>query len=227
MPLPYMFQMLTLVLGCFLACQPAEGSRETNEEETVMNTTPLQEEYQALIQQLEEESMALTPMLMSVHYPNVILKGEAIVPHLVTSIKDTTVRHYLSLMALAALNADALQQVPVITRLTIYKDAMEKGGIHNDYGLVGEYFDGIAKDMINIGEEAIPYITPLLEDTTSLKVWGSKTVMINDRLQNRTCDFAYCLILAILQQQVPYPETPAGRDEQIVKLKQTLQQKGY
>ncbi len=186
-----------------------------------MNT--IQEtEYDKLIKELEEESSQVIPMLRSKVYPEVVAKGESIIPSLVSSVHDATVKHYLTLMAIGEIDPKALARVPVDNRLKIYLDALQKGGPHNDWGLAGEYFSGASLDLISIGEKAVPYLMPLLDVTTPAGIWGSEEATINKLYQNRVCDFAYYLILRIINRNEAYSQNLKKRDVAIASLKQLL-----
>lgn len=183
-----------------------------------------QEKYDELIKKLEEESAELVPMLQSRIYLEIIAIGDSIVPFLVASVKDTTVKHYLSLMAIAEMDQKALLQIPVETRLKIYTDTLQKGGPHNDWGLAGEYLSGASLDLVRIGEKAIPSLIPFLDDTTAAGIWGSEEATINQQYQNRVCDFAYYLIQQIIRRDEPYFKTPEERDIAIDQLRQFIKE---
>ena len=138
-----------------------------------------QEKYDKLIKKLEEESAELKPMLRSKVYSEITASGDSIVPFLVSSVQDTTVKHYLTLMAIAEMDQKALLQIPLETRLKIYSDALQKGGPHNDWGLAGEYLSGASLDILRIGEKAIPFLIPFLDDTTAAGIWGSEEATVN------------------------------------------------
>lgn len=194
------------------------------ESRTVIDTFQEQRMYNELIKNLEEESTALTPMLRSSVYMKVIAVGDSVVPHLVASVTDITITHYLTLMAISEMKPAALQEIPEATRLKIYLDAIQKGSPHNDWGLAGEYLSGASLDLVRIGKKAIPSLIPLLNDTVAAGIWGSEEATVNAYYQNRVCDFVYYLILHILDRVEPYPETPAERDKAIDSLKQTLRE---
>jgi hypothetical protein len=189
-----------------------------------MDTFQEQRMHEELIKKLEEESAALTPMLRSSVYMQVIAIGDSIVPQLEASVSGVTVKYYLTLMAIGEMKLSALQEIPEATRLKIYMDALQKEGPHNDWGLAGEYLSGASLDLVRIGKKAIPSLAPLLNDTAAAGIWGSEEATINARYKNRVCDFAYYLILHILDRVEPYAETPAGRDKAIDSLKQTLRE---
>lgn len=191
-----------------------------------MNATQ-QMDHQKLITKLEEESEGLTPVLRSTVYQEIIAKGQTIVPSLVSSIRELTVRHYLTLMAIAELDQNALQQIPVESRLKIYSDALQKGSPHNDWGLAGRYLSGASLDIVSIGMKAIPFLWPLLSNNTGIGIWGSKEATINKIYQNRVSDFAFYLILKILNKDEPYFESPGKRDVSIESLKQLLKKGNF
>ena len=180
--------------------------------------------YDELIKKLEEESAGLTPMLRSKVYSEIIAEGDNIVPHLVSSVQDTTVKHYLTLMAIAEMSSSALDKISDETRLKIYLDTLQKSGPHNDWGLAGEYLSGASLDLVRIGKKAIPSLIPLLNDTVAAGIWGSEEATVNDLYQNRVCDFTYYLILHILDRVERYFQTPAERDKAIDSLKQNLRE---
>lgn len=194
------------------------------ESRTVMDTFQEQRMYDKLIKNLEEDSTALTPMLRSSVYMKVIAVGDSVVPNLVASVTDITITHYLTLMAISEMKPAALQEIPEATRLKIYLDALQKGSPHNDWGLAGRYLSGASLDIVSIGNQAIPLLVPLFNDTAEVGIWGSKEVTINAHYQNRVCDFVYYLILHILDRVEPYPKTPTERDKAIDSLKQTLRE---
>ena len=181
-----------------------------------------QGKYDNLIKKLEEESAIHIPMLQSKVYSEVITKSDSIIPFLVSSVRSTTVKHYLTLMAIIEIDFRTLEQIPDETRIKIYTDALLKGGPHNDWGLAGEYLSGASLDLVRIGGKAIPFIIPFLDDMTEAGIWGSEEATINNHYQNRVCDFAYYLILNILHRNEPYCKTPKERDLAINALKQHL-----
>lgn len=183
--------------------------------------------YNDVINKLNEESSALTPMLRSETYKRIIAAGYNIVPHLITSITDNSEKHYLTLLAIGELNPAALLEIPEATRLKIYLNTLQKGKPHNDWGLAGEYLSGASYDILRMGHEAIPYLIPLLDDTSETGLWGSEEITINDKYQNRVCDFAYYLILQILDRDEFYSISPVERDDAITGLKDTLRNMGY
>ena len=183
------------------------------------------EKYDDLIKRLEDESDRLVSMLRSINYPEVIAKGNSIVPSLVSSVKDTTVKNYLTLIAIAEINSQALELIPEKTRLKIYCDALQKARPNNDWGLAGRYLSGASLDIIKIGRNAIPYLMPFLNDDAKVGIWGSKEATVNDNYQNRVCDFIYYLILHILHDEKFYGETPQERDQAINALKKSLSKK--
>ena len=186
-----------------------------------MNTLQ-QSAYIDLISKLEAESVKLVPMLQSKFYTEITAAGEDIVPLLVSSVEGTTVKYYLTLMAIAGINAKALQQVPVEMRLSIYSDTLQTGRPQNDWGLAGEYLSGASLDLVSIGKKAIPCLIPFLDDTARAGIWGSEEATIDEQYQNRVCDFAYYLILRILNRTEPYFKTPLERDASIDSLKKSL-----
>ncbi len=206
---------------CCTGCHLDVSHDKVIEGTATMNSSN-QENYDQLIQQLEEESSSLSPMLLSEVYLEVVAQKDSILPSLISSVKDTTVKHYLTLMAIGEIMPDALHEIPGKTRIKIYVDALQKGKPNNDWGLAGEYLSGASLDLINIGEAAIPPLIPLLSDTTKTSMWGSEEVTINQHYQNRVCDFTYYLILHLVDRKEPYDETPAERDQAIERLKQTL-----
>jgi hypothetical protein len=181
------------------------------------------EEHDRLIKQLENESSELVPMLRSKIYPQIIASGNSIVPLLISSVRDTTVKHYLTLMAIAEMDRKALLKIPVETRLRIYSDALQKDGPNNDWGLAGEYLSGASLDLLGIGEKAIPTLIPFLDDTRAAGMWGSEEATVNKQHGNRVCDFAYYLILQILKRDEQYSESPEKRDTAIGALKKFLE----
>lgn len=178
-----------------------------------------------LIKKLEEESVELIPMLRSKVYSEIIAKGDSIVPFLVSSVQDPTVKHYLTLMAIAELDSKALETISEETRIKIYSDTLQKGGPHNDWGLAGEYLSGASLDLVRIGEKSIPSLIPFLDDTTAAGIWGSEEATINQQYRNRVCDFAYYLILQIISRDEPYFKTSEERDIAIDLLKQFLKKR--
>jgi len=207
-----------------MACGSVSDQNKAAEDGTVMNTFREQRNYDKLIKKLEIESTGLTPMLRSTVYLEIIAEGVNIVPHLVSSVQDTTVKHYLALMAIAEMDSGALESISEETRIKIYLDALQKGSPHNDWGVAGEYLSGASLDLVRIGKKAIPSLIPLLNDTAVAGIWGSEEATVNEHYQNRVCDFAYYLILHILDRVEPYSEKPAERDKAIDSLKQTLRE---
>jgi hypothetical protein len=203
-----------------MACTQLHANKMT--ENCSVRNIMQQEKYDKLIKKLEEESAELKPMLRSKVYSEIIASGDSIVPFLVSSVQDTTVKHYLTLMAIAEMDQKALLQIPVETRLKVYSDALQKGGPHNDWGLAGEYLSGASLDLVRIGEKAIPSLIPFLDDTTAAGIWGSEEATINQQYQNRVCDFAYYLILQIMKRDEHYFESPKKRDVAIDSLKKFL-----
>jgi len=215
------FQILFLTLVYCNGCTPIKCQNRVIIDHLVMNNIR-QEEHERLVKHLEKESTELVPMLRSKIYPEIIASGNSIVPLLVSSVQDTTVKHYLTLMAIAKMDPKALLEIPVETRLKIYSDALQKGGPHNDWGLAGEYLSGASLDLLRIGEKAIPSLIPFLDDTTAAGIWGSEEATVNKLYQNRVCDFAYYLILQIMKRDEQYFESPEERDVAIDSLKKFL-----
>lgn len=215
------FQIFFLVLVYFIFCTSIKCQNKVDKNYLVMSNTQ-QEEHERLVKNLEKESTELVPMLRSKIYSEIIASGESIVPLLVSSVQDTTVKHYLTLMAIAEMDPKALLKIPIEARLKIYSDALQKGGPHNDWGLAGEYLSGASLDLLRIGEKAIPSLIHFLDDTTTAGIWGSEEATINKQYQNRVCDFAYYLILQIIKRDEHYFESPKKRDVAIDSLKKFL-----
>lgn len=215
------FQVLFLLLVYCMVCISNACQSRMTENRSTMNITQ-KEKYDALIKMLEDESAELTPMLRSKVYSEIVSQSDSIVPLLVSSVQDDTVKHYLTLMAISEIDIKALSKIPTETRLKIYSDALQKGGPHNDWGLAGEHLSGASLDLVRIGEKSIPYLTDLLDDTTAAGIWGSEEATINKQYQNRVCDFAYYLILQIIKRNEPYLKPPKLRDASIDSLKKFL-----
>lgn len=225
MAICYRIVVLLIFVGS-LFCSCEQNNKDTTnylqKKKNNMESINSSSEYQDLIDSLQQESLDHIPMLRSSIYPKVIELGRIVLPDLIASVQDSSYKHYLCLMAISNIDSDSLRKISEEIRLKIWIDALKKNGQNNDWGLAGRYLSGGSLDMVEIGKEAIPHLFPLLKDKSPTGIWGSKEATINRLYENRLCDFAYYVILKILDKEEEYPQTQVERDVLIEELSRAL-----
>jgi hypothetical protein len=83
-------------------------------------------------------------------------------------------------------------------------------------------YDALGSHLMKIGRKAVPYLKPLLSDTSIIVYWGSEEATIGNSLKYRVKDAAAYYIGKITGNAVRFYENNADRDAEIERLKKKL-----
>jgi hypothetical protein len=138
---------------------------------------------------------------------------------------------YSSYHLLLSLRSDfsaAYARIPNSTKLAILCDVFKRALTLNDWGdLSGNgYEDKAALALLETGLEALPHITPLLDDRTPVSLSGSEERTISVQAKYRRCDYAYRYVCLILGISPKFDFDPEERDKEIVRLKEQIARRG-
>ena len=127
------------------------------------------------------------------------------------------------LMYLRRQAPDACDAIPPETRAKILCDSLSHAQVLNDFGYLEPLAVGAAgRELVGLGEPAIPYLVSLLCDTGLAPVFGSEEALKADTLVYRRCDYAYVFVMLILDRPFEFSDTPAARDVLIEEVRREL-----
>jgi hypothetical protein len=135
---------------------------------------------------------------------------------------------FLACEVLFAKDFTFTSRVPASAVAEIYARALEGNftGMANSWGLLYEHDDPgpVGVRFIMLGDDAIPALVRLLDnDAAPLIYSGSKEATVGNAYQFRIKDFAAYYLGRILNRGVAWHESPVARDQEIDKLKKTVQ----
>jgi hypothetical protein len=150
--------------------------------------------------------------------------AEAAVNPLLEQINGQGKTRLLALEALRKAVPDVYHSLPARKRAEIYAEALRTASFLNTWGVPGYQLTDTAKALIDIGEEAVAVLRPLLECQQKAPLSGSQAATTSAIYGNRLCDYAWVLISEIKRRPYVYSKDPAARDQAIQALRQELQE---
>jgi hypothetical protein len=130
---------------------------------------------------------------------------------------------FLALEALREADPVAYNALSVRERAEVYVDALKSSLFYNAWGLPGYQLTPTAKALINLGDDAVWVLEPLLRDQRPAPLSGSQDATTSSMYKNRICDYAWVLISEIEHRPYIYSQDPTERDRAIAVLLQRLQ----
>lgn len=170
-----------------------------------------QKDNKALIGELEVVVLKGKEPFNSLAFREIIKRKDA-APELFSSIKTTGQKEYFKIMALKKIDAGVYKRLSCDSICAILATALQRSTLFNGWGLPNLYWETSAKSIIECGQNAIPFLKPLLKDTTPAPVWGSEEAQEYEKYRYRVRDYAYALIMEIVNQKSTLPENALERD---------------
>jgi hypothetical protein len=132
---------------------------------------------------------------------------------------------FLALEALREADPARYNSLTARERVDIYVDALRNSSFYNAWGPPGYQLTATAHALIDLGEDAVAALKPLLSDPQEAPLSGSEDATTSTMYGNRLCDYAWVLISEIMRRPYVYSQDPAERDQAIQALSQELQDK--
>ena len=129
---------------------------------------------------------------------------------------------FLALEALREADPVAYNALSIRERAEIYVDALKNSICYNAWGLPGYHLTPTAQALINLRDDAISVLEPLLGDKRPAPLSGSQDATTSTMYKNRVCDYAWVLINEIEHRPYIYFQDPAERDRFIAMMIQRL-----
>jgi hypothetical protein len=133
---------------------------------------------------------------------------------------------YFLLMTLLEDWPDSYRQIPKETRAAVLCSALSHARVSNDWGWLspadGGYDYPPARALLDTGDVAVKYLTPVLDDRGELIANGSAEATQSIVYRYRRCDFAYRYICVLRGLEPLFARTPEKRDKEIDRLKVAL-----
>ncbi len=106
----------------------------------------------------------------------------------------------------------------------IYAAALEQNltRMANPWGLPDQLDEPVAQHFVGLGENAVPVLTRLLENTSGVRYGGSREATYGNSFQYRVKDLAAFYLSKIRGLPYEVKQTPQERDIEIDKLKTSL-----
>lgn len=184
----------------------------------------------AMIDQLVAESSSGQTLMRSALLSNIQLGSDEIdaVQAYIGSHADHSTYHLL--FALRRLAPAAYERLPNETKARVLADALAHQTYLNDWGYLdpGGSHDGeAAQALLALGADALPALTPLLDDDSPAMLFGSEAATLSSSYQYRRKDFAYRYIARIVGLPASFNADPAQRDQEIEHLKAQIAGKNF
>lgn len=133
-------------------------------------------------------------------------------------------RSYHLLFALRRDHRKVYNDIPASVRVSILSSTLKKTDCLNDWGdLRLELADFLeyepASALLEIGQTAVPFLIPLLDDSAPATLEGSEEATESYDAKYRRCDWACRFITLILNIPYAFSVNPNERDKQIVALR--------
>jgi hypothetical protein len=133
---------------------------------------------------------------------------------------------YLLLLALLEEWPEPYERIPKETRAAILCSALSRATLSNGWGWLspedGGYDYPPARALLDTGDVAVKYLTPLLDDRAVMVANGSKEATLSFEYRYRRCDFAYRYLCLLRGLKPSFAPTPEERDKEIDRLKAVL-----
>ncbi|PWS35640.1 hypothetical protein DFH01_18785 [Falsiroseomonas bella] len=117
-----------------------------------------------------------------------------------------------------AAGGGALPGAPAPLLAEAYAAALAAARLGNVWGLPGALDTPAARNLLSLGEAAIPRLRPLLGDGRELRYGGSEDATIGNAAHWRIKDFAASFIAAIRGDAFDAGAAPAARDAAIARM---------
>ena len=140
---------------------------------------------------------------------------------------DYTAYHLLFL--LHDQSPKAYEAIPADTKARVLCSALANCTLMNDWGYLapeGCQDSVSAKALLALGDAALPYLEPQLDDMREAYLFGSEEATVSFDLGYRRADFAYRYSMLILGHNPAFPGDPAERDKLIDALKADILRRG-
>lgn len=139
-------------------------------------------------------------------------------------VEATESTAFLALEALREADPEAFNGLPARKRAEIYASNLQNdSNFYNAWGVPGYLLTETAHALIDLGDEAVPTLEPLLNDRRPAPLSGSQDATTSSMYGNRVRDYAWVLISEIKDLPYTYSQDPAERDQSIEALQQELQ----
>jgi hypothetical protein len=149
--------------------------------------------------------------------------GSAATDLLLGHIEASRSTAFLALEALREADPGAFGGVPGPQRAEIYANNLQNESVfYNAWGVPGYRLTDTAHALIDLGDEAVAVLEPLLTDRRLAPLSGSQDATTSNMYGNRVCDYAWTLISEIKDRPYAYFQDPAERDPAIEELRQEL-----
>lgn len=131
---------------------------------------------------------------------------------------------FLALEALREADPEAYNDLSARKRAEIYANNLQNDSrFYNAWGVPGYLLTETAHALIDLGDEAVAALEPLLNDRRPAPLSGSQDATTSSMYGNRVRDYAWVLISEIKDLPYTYSQDPAERDQAIEALQQELQ----
>jgi hypothetical protein len=131
----------------------------------------------------------------------------------------------LALEALREAVPGVYHSLPARQRAEIYAEALGRASFFNSWGVPGYQLTDASKALIDLGEDAVAVLTPLLDDSRDAPLSGSQAATTSLMYGNRIRDYAWVLIMEATHRKYSYPQDPLERDRLIEALRYELEGK--
>ncbi len=149
--------------------------------------------------------------------------GSEATSFLLQEVKDRGSTAFLALEALREADPVAYNALSVRERAEVYADALKSSIFYNAWGLPGYQLTQTAYALINLGDDAVQALEPLLRDQRPAPLSGSQEATTSSMYGNRICDYAMVFISEIKHWPYVYSQDPTERDRATAALLLRLQ----
>ena len=192
-------------------------SMQSKAEETVKKFASYPED--SLLQKLHEDSRKMVEPFNSLAYRELVKRRNVDPLKLRLSVNTSDYTSFLNLLATRTLAKEQYRQLPDSLKVSILTDALSKHKTFNAWGLPHLKLEDGSIALIELGEQAVNRLKPLLQDCRPALFWGDEEYYEYKKYKYRLCDYAMIFIKQIRKEQFIISEKPEERDKLIAELK--------
>ena len=131
------------------------------------------------------------------------------------------IESYLLLGWLYQHATDKYAQIDGLARAKVLSAGLENVTFLNDFGVLEpeeSFFKSSSYALLELGEQVIPFLKPILKNDNSAPLFGSEESQISAMYEYRRKDYAAWLLSNILDQKWSFAPNPKRRDKFIEEI---------
>jgi len=120
------------------------------------------------------------------------------------------------------------EDIPTGTKAKVLVSGLRHAGVMNEWGYldVGGCEGPAAEALLELGQDAIPFLMPVLNDARPALLSGSEDATASQLWRIRRKDYAYRYICLLLHRKPIFQPDPSSRDRAIEDLTRDLERRG-